>query len=276
MQDEEKKNVGEEQVEGEEVHQSIAAHLWENRHKTSADAEIYVPLDTSGATTAGRVQNFWYHHKFTVIVAAFLALVLIVCCVQFATKPKYDAYVLYAGPWMECDKGESISAVQNAILTVMEDYDGNGKKSVSYKPLFLMTDAQINDYYAAYEGNEENMPNLNTWLIKQNTDQLEAEIMSGMAQVCFVDPAAYETMLDSGFLVPLTAFADTLPENGYDNYAVRLADTDFGKYLAGVQDMPADTLLCFRRTGVLNENETRTSRNETLMRAILNYRVSAE
>ncbi len=275
MQDEEKKIEGEEQAE-EEVHQSIAAHLWETRHKTSADAEIYVPLDPVGATAKGRVQNFWYHHKFAVIVAAFLALVLIVCCVQFVTKPKYDAYVLYAGPWMECDKGESISAVQNAILAVMEDYDGNGKESVSYKPLFLMTDAQINAYYDSYKGDEENMPNLNTWLIKQNTDQLEAEIMSGMAQVCFVDPAAYETMRDSDFLVPLTAFTDTLPENGYENYAVRLADTDFGKYLPGVQDMPEDTLLCFRRTGVLNENEERTARNETLMRAILNYHVSVE
>ena len=273
MQDEEKKSAGTQEAEGE-VHQSIAAHLWENRHKTSEDAEIYVPLDPVGATTAGRIQNFWYHHKFTVIVAAFLALVLIVCCVQFITKPTYDAYVFYAGPWMECDKGDRVAAVQNAILTVMEDYDGNGKKSVSYKPLFLMTDAQINAYYDSYKGNEDDMPYLNTWLIKQNTDQLEAEIMSGMAQICFVDPAAYETMRDGGFLMPLVAFTDDLPENAYEDYAVRLADTDFGKYLTGVQDMPEDTLLCFRRTGVLNTNEERSSRNETLMRAILNYRVT--
>lgn len=272
MQDEEKRN---EQTENqEEVHQSIAAHLWENRHKTSADAEIHVPLDPSGATARGRVQNFWYHHKFTVIIAVFLVLVILVCCVQCATKPRYDVHILYAGPWMDCDKGNPIAQVTAAFAAVMEDYDGNGKKSVSYKPLFLMTDAQIVDYKKQYEGDEENMPNLNTWLIQQNIEQLEAELMTGYAQVCLVDPAVYETMRKGDRLLPLTQFADTLPENGYEDYAVRLADTDFGKYMSGVQDMPADTLLCFRRTGVLNTDDALNEAHAALMRAILAYTVA--
>ncbi len=271
MQDEEKRNGQE-----EEVHQSIAAHLWENRHKTSADAEIHVPLDPSGATVKGRVQNFWYHNKFTVIIAVFLVLVLLVCLVQCVTKPQYDIHVLYAGPWMECDKGVAIDAVLGAFAAVMEDYDGNGEKSTAYKPLFLMTEAQINAYREQYKGNEENMPHLNTWLIQQNMDQLEAEIMTGSAQICLVDPSVYYTMKNADYLLPLTQFVDTLPANDYEDYAVRLADTDFGKYQPGVQDMPADTLICFRRTGVLNSDEELHAAHAALMRAILSYRVLSD
>ena len=139
-----------------------------------------------------------------------------------------------------------------------------------------MTEEQIHAFRAEYEGNEENMPNINTWLIQQNMDQLEAEIMTGSAQICLVDPSVYYTMKNADYLLPLTQFVDILPENDYNDYAVRLADTDFGKYQPGVQDMPADTLICFRRTGVLNKNEELTAAHEALMRAILTYRVTAE
>ncbi len=274
MQDEERK---EQSGEEEEVHQSIAAHLWEHRHKTSADADVVVEVEPeSGGPVVRKMKNLWYHSKFSIIVIAFVLLTVAICFYQCASKPAYDAYILYAGPWMECDKSPAIADINTALQTVMEDYDGNGEKNVAYKPLFLMTPEQVKEYDKLYEDNPQDKPNLNKLLIMQNEEQLDGELMSGYSQICFVDYSVYATMRASDCLVELTEFADILPENGYDNYAVRLADTDFGKYLPGVQDMPEDTLLCFRRNTLLSQDEERNGRHSTLMRAILAYTVTAE
>lgn len=271
MQDEEKRN----QPNGEEeVHQSIAAHLWENRHKTSADAEIVVPLDPVGATAKGRVQNFWYHHKFTALIAVFLAVVLVVCLVQCATRTKYDIHILYAGPWMECDKATAMENVPLGFAAIMDDYDGNGEKNVAYKPLFLMTEAQIEAFREQYKDDEGNMPNLNIKLIQQNMDQLESELMAGRSQICLVDPSVFALMEASDYLIPLTEFTDNLPENEFDDLGVYLKDTAFGKFAKGVQQMPDDTILCFRRVGVLNEDKELVERHRDMMAKILS--VTAE
>ena len=269
MQDEEKRNQNEE----EEVHQSIAAHLWENRHKTSADAEIVVPLDPVGATAKGRVQNFWYHHKFTALIAVFLVVVTIVCFVQCATRTEYDIHILYAGPWMECDKATAMENVPQGFVSIMEDYDGNGEKNVAYKPLFLMTEAQIKEFQNQYKDDEENMPNINIKLIQNNMDQLESELMAGRCQICLVDPSVFELMRKSEFLIPLTEFTDELPENEFNDLGVYLSDTAFGKYAKGVQKMPKDTVLCFRRVGVLNEDKQLGEYHRHLMKKILAFHV---
>ncbi|MBQ8174086.1 MAG: hypothetical protein IJ009_01650 [Clostridia bacterium] len=273
MQDEEKRNDQNERNE-EDVHQSIAAHLWENRHKTSADAEIVVPLDPVGATAKGRVQNFWYHHKFTAILAVFLAVVLIVCLVQCNTKKEYDIHILYAGPWMECDKATAMESVPQGFVGIMDDYDGNGEKNVAYKPLFLMTEAQIKEFRDQYQDDEENMPNINIKLIQQNMDQLESELMAGRAQICLVDPSVFATMKKSDFLIPLTEFADNLPENDFDDLGVYLSDTAFGQYAKGVQKMPEDTILCFRRVGILNEDKQLSEYHRDMMKKILSFTVA--
>ena len=266
MQDEEKRNQQE-----EEVHQSIAAHLWENRHKTSADAEIVVPLDPVGTTVKGRVQNFWYHHKFTAIIAVFLAVVLVVCLMQCTTKPKYDIHILYAGPWMECDKADAMENVPQGFMSLMEDYDGNGEKNVAYKPLFLMTEAQIKEFQNQYKDDEGNMPYINIKLIQQNMDQLESELMAGHAQICLVDASVFATLKKSEFLIPLTEFTDNLPENEFDDLGIYLSDTAFGKYAKGVQKMPKDTILCFRRVGVLNEDKELAEYHRDMMEKILAF-----
>lgn len=265
--DEEKRNEQQE----EEVHQSIAAHLWENRHKTSADAEIVVPLDPVGATAKGRVQNFWYHHKFTALIALFLAVVLVVCCVQCATRTAYDIHILYAGPWMECDKATAMENVPLGFTAIMDDYDGNGEKNVAYKPLFLMTEAQIKAFQEEYKDDEGNMPNLNIKLIQQNMDQLESELMAGKCQICLADPSVFALMESSNYLIPLTEFTDNLPENEFDDLGVYLSDTAFGKYAKGVQNMPKDTILCFRRVGILNEDKQLTEYHRDMMKKILSF-----
>ena len=43
-------------------------------------------------------ENFWYHNKWIVLIAAFFIISGTVILVQFVQKVDYDALVLYTGP----------------------------------------------------------------------------------------------------------------------------------------------------------------------------------
>ena len=44
------------------------------------------------------LDNFWYHYKWTTIIAVFALFVVLVCTLQMCNKDKNDVSVLSAGP----------------------------------------------------------------------------------------------------------------------------------------------------------------------------------
>lgn len=228
------------------------------------------PADGAGAPTDGRpstlrrirawIENFWYHHKFGTCVGVFLIIAGIITGTQLFGRNRYDVQVLYAGPWLECSTASRVAALEDAIGQVMQDYDGNGQKSLAYRPIFLMNDQQIADLRAEYEGREEEMPYINPTLLQQNTELLDSEFMTGETVICFLDPSIFEDLLEGDWTVSLTDPVEEgglgidpslVPENPYGNHGVYLRDLDFGSYFTGMSAMPEDTVLCVRRTSVL-------------------------
>ena len=89
----------------------------------------------------------------------------------------------------------------------------------------------------------------------------------------------YQSVHDAGGFMKLSEITDGLPEGvqAYDDSAVILSSTNFGKKFAGLKDLPEDTLLCMRRlktmsvfTGVQKAQESHAFHLE-IFKKILNY-----
>lgn len=230
------------------------------------------------------LDNFWYHNKFATVVVVFLLIVGIVCTVQFCEKSSYDAHILYAGPWFECDDGSYVTYIEDAFEHCLEDFDGDGKKNIAYRPIWIMNDSQIAALKEQYKDNPENMPFVNTTLLANNTELLNSELMTGETVICLLDPTIFASLWQDGWTQPLTDFvsADELPDNPYDDHGIFLKDIDFGQYFTGLRNMPEDTVLCIRRTSVLtniwapDESARVKENNVKLFLNILRFRTPEE
>lgn len=260
--------------------ESLAARRLSHMDKEGWDRAYRDTAPAAVMTRADRVRNFWYHFKWPVIAAVLCVVVLLICIGQACGRETYDAYVLYAGPWLTCEDPAETNGVEEALRAVMGDYNGDGRRALSYRPIFYMTDDQLTalrDRYIA-AGKEDEMPYIATNHLLDNRELYRNEIAAGEAAVCFLDRDMYLSLRDEGWLIPLTPYSDApLPQSHLGDTGVYVRDTAFGQYFSAVAAMPEDTVLCLRKTGVLNqcgrtqESERLRTAHEELIRAILAF-----
>ncbi len=203
------------------------------------------------------LENFWYHNKWITVIVVFFAVAVIIMTAQFFTRDKYDAMILYTGPLLPT-ANETLE-IESAFEDVLgEDYDGNGKREIALNSLFLMTDEQLKDDKYLYD-EEGNALYINTGDMVTTKQQFTTQIFVGEAIICLLDPAWYELVAKNDAFVPLDELVDKVPENAYDECALYLRDTGFGKYFTALNALPEDTLICFRRmsstSGLKNEKK---------------------
>ena len=192
-----------------------------------------------------RLDNFWYHYKWIVLITAFFAAAVIIMLVQFFAKDSYDAVILYTGP--ELPSANETRDIENAIESVMsEDYDGDGDRKISLNPLFLLTDEQLED--KKYTVDEEgNTVYINTSEMVNTRQQFTTQIFVGESLICLLDPNWYELAHAQDAFLPLSEIFSAVPDCAYDECSLYLKDTEFGQYFTAMKALPEDTLLCFRR-----------------------------
>ena len=223
----------------------------------------------------GKLQNFWYHNKWTVIVATFFAVVLIVCSVQMFSKEKYDLTVVYGGTvHMTAEEREAfLSCVQSMLPG---DYDKDGKKSVA------LIDYQVFSQEELYVEVETMIDGQETVVLEPkvatswNTEQysgLQGALRMGEYSICFASPYIYETLLKDK-AVQISSVTD-VPVLSYDGKAVELGDTDLYRYNEAMQVLPADTVICLLpqyAVGASSQDDV-YARSVDLFVAILTYDV---
>ena len=203
------------------------------------------------------LENYWYHYKWVTVIVAFFAVAVIIMTAQFFTRDKYDAMILYTGP--RIPNANQTLEIESAFEDVLsEDYDGNGKREVTLNAMFLMTDEQLKD--DRYTRDENGNPLfINTKDMVTTKQQFTTQIFVGEALICLLDPAWYDLVAKKDAFVPLDELVESVPENSYDECAFYLRDTGFGQYFTGLNALPEDTLICFRRmsstSGLKNEKK---------------------
>ena len=72
-----------------------------------------------------------------------------------------------------------------------------------------------------------------------------------------------------------------IPENNLDGYGFRLADTAVGQYFSTLKGIPADTIVCVRRAGVMSQAwdpaayEEYRARYADMLSAMVDFRIPA-
>lgn len=222
-----------------------------------------------------KLQNFWYHNKWTVIVVAFFAVVLIICSVQMFNKEKYDLSVVYGGTVrMTAEEREAFLSCVESMMP--KDYDNDGKKSVA------LIDYQVFSKDELYEEVETVIDGQETVVMKEkistswNTEQysnLQSALRMGEYSICFASPYIYETLLKDK-AVKISQVTD-VPVVSYDGKSVELRDTDFYYYNEAMQVLPEDTVICLlpQYTVGASSHDDVYARSVDLFVAIITYDV---
>jgi len=223
-----------------------------------------------------KLENYWYHYKTHTLLGLLALTVCLVALVQCASAEEYDTYITYAGPCRLYDSDLEEGAMYAASV-IGRDLTGDGKVKVSFNRIFYMTEEQIRAEFAID-------PTFTVPSQEGNFEKFCREFEAGDTVIWFVDPALYAEyartddwvsmleVLDTDTWRDLTA---TLPDGSFDQYSVRLLETEFGKTFFSY--LPDDTLLCMRRSSNYTAMKGQTESGEfydrgvEAMRAIFEY-----
>ena len=188
------------------------------------------------------LENYWYHYKWSTLIALFVAITVIVCAVQCSNAAKTDSLVLYAGTYDMT--AEEFRGVKTAFESVVGDYNEDGERDIELVNLFIMSEKEVKDFNAAHK--DEGL-SVNTTLLSTNWETFQNEILSGEASVCIMSQYCFDYVKNAD------GFSDT-----YDWYY--LDHTNFGRYFSAMKIFPEDTILCLRRIStmqsIFNKNRT--------------------
>lgn len=226
------------------------------------------------------LENFWYYYKFHTIVVLFVLFVVTVCFVQCATKETGDLTVTFAGSYaFQGDERQNFIDVLNAVAP--EDEKSGDKLSVGLNSYSIYSEDELRALYTDID-EETGTSALNSgyYSAKQyNTEQLESfstYIKTGESPVLFINSFVFEAQNISDIAMPLSdLYGETVPEAACSEYAIRLGDTDFYRYYAAVQVLPADTLVVLVKPFYMGatSNEEVYARYERLFRAIVDFKM---
>lgn len=220
--------------------------------------------------------NFWYHYKWTVIIAGFFIVFFAICIVQLMTREKIDVYVMYAGPTVLSH--QTIKDCESAFRQVMsDDYNGDGEKGVQFLDLTLMTDEQVAAAKKAAEEDGEGALVINPQTLSETKTRFNNEIFGGESVICLLDPAWFEYVKEGSGFLPLSEALGYTPEGAIDEYGIYLHDTDFGNFFSCFDYLPEDTVLCFRRMTTVTmfknqkEEQTRWEINKLMLQDLMSF-----
>lgn len=216
------------------------------------------------------LDNYWYHYKWHTIFGIFALVVILICTLQMCQKESYDISIVYAGPHpFTQGAGELASAVAGVMP---EDFNGDGRRSVEVVNLLIYTEEQIDALIEAARAEGNDNPMMNTALIAQEKSKFNQLVLAGEHSIFLIDPALFEHVQASGGWLTLAEALGEKPDYAVNDWAVRLCDTEFGRYFPAVAELPEETLLCIRREGTLNTLLNHDRAEQTYRRSLETFR----
>lgn len=160
------------------------------------------------------------------------------------SREKIDINVLYTGPeYIASDIKDMKTAF---VQTMTYDYNDDGKKGVQITDITLLSDEQLSERTKAANAVGERFL-YNPKDIQDSKKKFELEIFSGESLICLLDSYWFDYVVDASGLLPLKDALGYTPDNLINEYGVYLKDTKFGQFFTAFENLPDDTVLCFRR-----------------------------
>jgi len=190
-------------------------------------------------------QNYWYYYKWPVILIAFFAAVILFCVVQSESREKADAYILYTGPYF-FEMGEKAN-LENTFSQIMkEDYDGDGKKTISIVDMPAFSADEIKEAVGTSE-DMSLMLKYAPYTYDEVSESFSQQVFAGETVICLLDPHWFALLKENSGLVPLEEVLGYKPEGMVDAYGVTFSTLAFSEFFDVAGKLPEDTVICFRR-----------------------------
>ncbi|MBQ7907050.1 MAG: hypothetical protein IJ309_03645 [Clostridia bacterium] len=195
-------------------------------------------------TKTNKLANFWFNHKWKVIIIASIAIILTIGIIWMVQRPKYDIELAYFGPvYMQSQQFDDVTA---ALTDVMDDFDGDGQKLINLVPTTYQGQGHL-------ENTTENKELFGQVLTEQaNIQALESmnyQLASGQICLFIIDKDIYEKEYKGSF-APLTEIFGQRPDSAYDGYSIDLSKTQLTKKYPATEDIFKDCLICVRQNAV--------------------------
>ena len=191
---------------------------------------------------------------------------------QACSNGKPDITILYAGTFPSADS--SVPEMAKAFEAALpEDYNGDGKKDVSLAMLTVYSEEQIK---ALEKDKSENAPQIDRNRNATEYQKFQNLIVSGEYYVCLLDPWLFDTVNKDGMFMPLSEVLGYELVDAVNEYAVKLSDTEFGRYYEALGLLPEDTYLCIRAPGAVQEMIGKGKNSKSYERAVATVKAIIE
>ena len=190
-----------------------------------------------------KLANFWHYNKAKILIGGAFFIILAISLVQLISRQNPDVSILYAGPdYITPNQCDSFCSL---VESMMDDYNGDGRKYVLVEDLVFMSEDQIKDYIAAAQADNEdaavdNMKN------KDIEDRFSFEVFSGDAMLYILAEDQYNMVKDGGGFIRLDEIFDTTPDGAIDEYGIRFCETAFCRFFDEAKIFPADAVIALR------------------------------
>ncbi|MBO5213022.1 MAG: hypothetical protein J6B60_05725 [Clostridia bacterium] len=216
------------------------------------------------------VSNFWYHHKWKVIIGLFFIAIVTAFIVVAVTKEKYDTRILYTG---HVSIYNDIEAMNDAFEKLAKDYDNNNEFKSGIAQYIYKTPEQLAK--EKEEALKQGIAYNDAQQIQVNTQiklDLNNVMLSGEFSVMLLSPAIYNECKGE-----LREVSDVL---GYeindeslvtpDGRGIYFKNTAFAKAYDCFDSLPDDTILCLQ-VKIWTTDKDDYSNREDFFRAIVEY-----
>lgn len=193
----------------------------------------------------GWLDNFWFYHKWKVIVISICVLLFIFFAAQMCGEMEDDLTILYAGS-AYLTTSENYHGILDAFESVMpSDYNGDGQKKAAFAAMNIYSKEQIQERLEKISAGE-NLSPINTAINTNEYNSFHLMMQTGEYSICLIEEWLYKEV-NPGVFRKLEEVLGYIPENAVDSYAVYFWDTDFAKANAeAFAAVPKETLLCLR------------------------------
>lgn len=217
-------------------------------------------ISINESPTFKKLDNFWYHNKWKVIISLFFILVLTVCVLQTCEKREYKAEIVFGGK-CKLDKAQ-MTGLRSALSRLVNDGEADPELVYVYEYEIFSEEElkKTNEEYnrllkeaggdiSAVVGGYYVDPTRNTSEYKAYNNMT----MTGEALVYIVSPFLYDSLKSANRLVDLSGIYDDMPDGAVDNFGIKYSSTDLYDRYTGARVFPEDSIICLLKPTVVSQ-----------------------
>lgn len=223
-----------------------------------------------------KLSNFWYYHKWKVIIITFFAIVAAVGIYQMVTREEVDEVVVVAaGAHLEHDECAAIDSLLTSCLP--KNKDGSVRSLEIYDYTVYSEDEIEEANHSETDSEGRYIVKIDRSFIVTEIESYNSYMQTGECSVLLLNPELYHSFANRDTdprMTMVEVFGGDMPQGVMpDGRGVRLGDTAIYKYYEELQVLPEDTVVCVLHSYYIgaSSNKDKHSFSVELFKNIVNF-----